>query len=117
MVLGEVANTKQGNQFYVNVVTVDDDDVYTLAGATNDRANTTDNTTDILPSGSNLVRDMGKKIVNMHINTGAIKTIYKKVQLVVTGSATNEGVPEVSTVAQSFYIKVFPSSKWASITL
>jgi len=116
MVLGEVANTKQGNQFYVNVVTVDDDDVYTLAGATSDRTDTTGGGNAILPSGSNLVRDMGKKLVNMHSNSGAIKSIYKKVQLVVDGAEKNEGVSG-NLDKQSFYIKVFPSSKWASITL
>jgi hypothetical protein len=114
MVLGEVANTKQGNQFYVNVVGVASNTI-TLANAQADTGASGTALTGYNTAGLALVRDMGKKVVH-RTTSGAIKSIYKKVQLVVDGATKNEGVSGDPDL-RGFYIKVFPASSWASITL
>jgi hypothetical protein len=68
-------------------------------------------------AGSALLRDMGKtvRITGTSGTTGAVQAIYRKVQLVSTTGANNEGVPDAAT-SQAFYIRVFPSSKFARVS-
>ena len=126
-----LSNTIQGSAFYVNVATVTFADAFTITGsgpsATVDPMVTAGTGSEGKPfttaaagavaAGNSLLRDMGKsvRITGTSGTTGAVQAIYRKVQLVGTTAANNEGVPDAAT-SQSFYIQVFPSSKFARVS-
>lgn len=116
-----LSNTIQGSAFFVNVVGLVVGDAFTITGSGPNA------TVEPTPSGgpfaaaqaagTALLRDMGKTVRNTGASgtTGAVQAIYRKVQLVGTTAANNEGVPDAAT-SQSFYIKVFPTSKFARVS-
>jgi hypothetical protein len=101
--------TKQGNDFFVNVVTITNGtDTFTEAGATYVVAGLGSSGATANP-GNLLVRDMGKTVT---VASGT----YRKVQTYTFAGATNG-----TLVDYTFYIKVLPSAgnacSWARMTL
>ena len=107
----EIAYTKQGNDYFVNIATIQNGaNTYaasdaTFVGATVASASSFGTAFTTQPAGALLVKDMGKTV------TTTAGDVYRKVQTLTAVSGTDT----------TFYIKAAPASgsasEWARMTL